>query len=164
MEMEQINRALTTIWSQLLLRRCAHVGPEAKVTGRVWVHGSGQVSLGSRVRIEAPECPVELHAVQRGNIDIGDDVQIASGVSLEAQESIRIGKGCQLGRFCKIVDNNFHSTRGSHHVRPRSRPVVLEEGVMVGAGAIILPGAYLVRGTSVPAGTVVRGTAAANPR
>jgi galactoside O-acetyltransferase len=112
------------------------------------------------VRIEARECPVELHVVHRGSIEIGDDVRIASGVSLEAQESIKIGSGCQLGQFCKIVDNNFHSTRGSHQVRPPSSPVVLEDEVIVGAGAIILPGAYLARGSSVPPGAVVRAAAA----
>jgi acetyltransferase-like isoleucine patch superfamily enzyme len=159
--MALLHRALRTVWSQLVLRRCDRVGPGAEVTGRVWVHGSGQVGLGARVRIEGAECPVELNAGPRGSIEIGDEVRIASGVSLEAQASIRIGRGCQLGRFCKIVDNNFHSTRGSHQIRPSSKPVVLEDDVIVGAGAIILPGAHLARGQRVPPGAVVRSAGSA---
>jgi acetyltransferase-like isoleucine patch superfamily enzyme len=36
----------------------------------------------------------------------------------------------------------------------------LEDGVIVGAGAILLPGTYLTRGSNVPPGAVVRGAAA----
>jgi acetyltransferase-like isoleucine patch superfamily enzyme len=66
-----------------------------------------------------------------------------------------IGRGCRLGPFSKIIDNNFHPVSGDRNLRPSSRPVILEDGVELGARAIVLPGAWLESGVTIGAGAVV---------
>ncbi len=147
--------------SRLRLRRCAVVGRSPRVFGRLWIHGGGQVRLGERVRIDAAEFPVELHAGPEAEIVIGDDVQISGGTSIEAQQSVTIGDRCRIEAFAKILDNHFHPLRGDRRVKPPSAPVVVEADTSIGCRAIILPGARIARGTAVRPGAVIRGPASA---
>ena len=81
------------------LRSCSEVGAKVGVLGRVRIYGGGDVCIGNRVLFDGRRAPVELHAFPGARILIEDDVEIGSGVSLEAREWIRIGAGARLRRL-----------------------------------------------------------------
>lgn len=139
----------------LMLRRCRHVGPGARALGSIWVHGDGCMIVGANVVLDGRRAPIELHAAAGALIELGDDVTVQGGTSIEAVESIRIGAGSALGPFVKIMDNNFHPLRGDRNQRPPSREVRLEDHVRVGESAVILPGAHVQAGACIGAHTVI---------
>ena len=125
--------------------------------GRVWIHGGGKVDIRDRVRIDATDLPVELHAEPEGEIIIGEGAEISGGTSIEATVRVSIGEGARLGRLCKVLDNNFHETSGDWNQRPPSQPVEIGAGAIIGDRAILLPGTSVKPGATVASGAVVRG-------
>lgn len=113
-----------------------------------------------------------LAAEENGVIEIGDYCYIANA-SLACTERITIGSHVVVAGGVTIVDSDFHplspagrladtvalSTRGDRARRPavHVRPVVVEDdvwigynatilkGVTIGAGAVVAPGAVVVR-------------------
>lgn len=150
-----MRRKLEILVSRLKLRRCRTVGDLPTVLGRVWIHGDGEVYLGSRVVLDGRIAPIELHAHRGGRIVLHDDVVLEGGTSIEAQESVTIGARSHLGCWCKVLDNHYHPLRGNRHERPASVPLVIEESVTVGHYAILLPGTYLQTGARVMPRTVI---------
>ena len=124
--------------ARLKLRQCAEVGLAPIIIGTVWIHGTGTVRIGNRVRFNASVAPIELHTFEGAELCIGD------GVVLDA--------------FSKIIDNHFHAVRGDRHRRPASTPVVIGAGAVIGRRATVLPGAQVAPGTVVRSGTLVRAT------
>jgi maltose O-acetyltransferase len=150
------HRLLAALGTRLKLRRCASVGRSVIVLGRISVRGNGQVHLSDDVVLDARAAPIELFAHRGGEIRIGSGVRIEGGASLEAVSQVVIEAGAKVGSFCKILDNHFHLVGGSDRFRrPPSRPVVVEEQAVLGARAILLPGARVGRGAMVPPGAVV---------
>ncbi len=138
-----------------ILWRCAEIGEGVVLIGRVYIHGSGTIRLGRRVRIDGRLVPVELHAERGAELVIGDDVVLDAGVSIESQARVTIGARCHLGAYSKVMDNNFHWVSGDRLQRPPSQPVTIDDDVHIGPRAIVLPGAWLERGVCVGAGSVV---------
>jgi acetyltransferase-like isoleucine patch superfamily enzyme len=143
----------------------------ARVEGRVWLPGPGRVRIGHGVRLVGRRAAIELRAYQGAEIVIEDDVVIEDGTSIEATGLVRIGARVRIGPFCKIIDNHFHRTIGDRFERPDPVPVVVGPDSMIGAHAVLLPGAELGPGGTVgpaavlsfrlPAGGVFPGTAGA---
>jgi maltose O-acetyltransferase len=150
------HRLLAKLGTRMKLRSCASVGTSVTVMGRIWVHGKGQIHVSDGVVLDARAAPIELCAHRGGEIRIGPGVRIEGGASLEAVSQIVIEAGAKLGSFCKILDNHLHLVGGSDRERrPGSRPVVVEEKAVLGARAILLPGARVGRGALVPPGAVL---------
>lgn len=155
----------SAILARFKLRRCAQVGRAPRVYGRVWVWGDGRVVLGDRVVLDGRACAIELHALSGAEINIGDDVEIEAGSSLEATGTIRIGARSHLGRFCKLMDNQFHATRGDHHtVAAAAGALHVGCDVEIGPHAVLLPGAAIEDGCCVePCRVVSRRVVARQP-
>ena len=153
--LQTITDGARTLAARFKLRACDAVGSEPRVFGRIWIHGAGTVRIGERVTLDGRACPIELHAFEGAEIAIGDDVHIEAGASLEARQSIQIGNRCHIGRYCKILDNQFHPLRGDRHAAMPSQPVTLESDVEIGPMSVLLPGAYVERGAAVPPGKVI---------
>ena len=151
------------ILARFKLRRCAHVGRAPRVLGRVWVWGDGRVVLGDRVLLDGRACAIELHAQRGAEINLGDDVQVEAGTSLEATGLIRIGARSHLGRFCKLMDNQFHATHGNHAVTPAAGELRVGCDVEIGPHAVLLPGAMIEDGCSVEPCRVVSRRVTAHP-
>lgn len=138
------------------LRLWLSVGARAEVRGALRVHGGGDVIVGKRVLFDGVPVAVELLAHPGATIVLGDGCVLEGGCSIEATRSIRIGAGCHLDAFSKIMDNHFHNLDGDRHLRPHGSPVVLEDGVRLGPHSIVLAGARIGRGTRVGPATVIR--------
>jgi maltose O-acetyltransferase len=146
---------LAGLGTRVKLHRCASVGPSTTVRGRVFVHGKGEIHIANGVVLDARGAPIELHAHPGAAIRIGAGARIEGGASLEAVSQIVIGAEAKLGSFCKILDNHFHQVGRERCRRPPSRPVAVGARAVIGARAILLPGAWVGSDTVVPAGAVV---------
>jgi acetyltransferase-like isoleucine patch superfamily enzyme len=145
----------------------------SEVEGRVWLPGPGPVRIGDRVRLDARHAAIELRAHAGGEIIIEDGVLIERGTSVEATASVRIGEGARIGPFCKIIDNHFHRL-DERFARPPPIPISIGPHAVVGARAVLLPGAELGAAASVapgavlsfrvPPGVAFRGTTSAPPQ
>jgi maltose O-acetyltransferase len=93
----------------------------------------------------------------RRNIYIGNDCGINSGVYILGHSKVTIGNNVVLSVDCKIIDagldlNCFLTIKKPSHV---ALPVVIEDDVWIGAGAIILPGVTIGKKSVIAAGAVV---------
>jgi acetyltransferase-like isoleucine patch superfamily enzyme len=142
-------------------------------------------AVGLRVGRNVTFWRTSLAAEKNGLIEIGDYCYLANA-SLVCSSRITIGSYVMIAGGVTIADSDFHpmspaarladsvalSPIGDRRHRPaiETRPVVIEDdvwigynaailkGVRVGAGAMILPGAVVVR--DVPSGAVVAGNPA----
>ncbi|HVC76725.1 MAG TPA: acyltransferase [Candidatus Micrarchaeaceae archaeon] len=151
---QQLGGAISLISAVVQLRRCTAVGARPRVLGRVRVRNYGRIVIGERLLVRAEPWPTELVSQFGGVLEIGDGTFINSGVSISACISVTIGNRCQIGPHVTIMDNDYH-VAGDLLMRPVSKPIVLEDLVWVGAGAIILKGVRIGRGAAIGAGSVV---------
>lgn len=142
------------LWAQLRLRRCTEVGPLTRLAGRVVVRNSGTLRLGSRVKLWGKPVPIELVALPGAELLIGEGTFINRGVSICAQESIRIGRDCLIGNDCLVFDTDFHNPVDRDHA-PEAAPVRIGDGVWLAARCIVLKGVTIGEGAVVCAGAVV---------
>ncbi len=92
------------------------------------------------------------------HMDIGADTRINPDAHLMDWWKLKIGSGCAIS-FCTFVTHDAldhsHPWRCDGGQR-RDHPVtVVEDGVLIGCGAIIFPGVRIGRGSIVGAGCVV---------
>jgi maltose O-acetyltransferase len=96
----------------------------------VVIHTPERVSIGARCAIAE-----FVHMWGGGGITIGNDVMIASHA---------------------VITSLTHDTRAAVYRESLIRkPVVIEDNVWIGAGAVILPGVSIGSGSVVGAGSVV---------
>jgi acetyltransferase-like isoleucine patch superfamily enzyme len=150
----QLGSAIPFLSALIQLRGCTSVGIRPRVIGRVHIHNHGRIVIGNRLLVRAKPWPTELVSQFGGVLEIGDGTFINSGVSISACLSVTIGNRCQIGPHVTIMDNDYHMA-GDLLQRPASKPIVLEDMVWVGAGAIILKGVRIGRGAAIGAGSVV---------
>ena len=115
--------------TELLLSRCAGAGDIVRLRQPVVIYHPEQLRLGDQVDIGE-----FTHIRASGGVTIGSRVLIASHVVITSREHPR-----ELPRYGVAGD----------------RPVVIEDDVWIGAGAVILPGVTVGRGAIVAAGAVV---------
>jgi acetyltransferase-like isoleucine patch superfamily enzyme len=88
---------------------------------------------------------------------IGNHVGI-SGSSIAISERIEIGNYVLIGSGCLITDSDAHpvTPEGRRCGGPtKTRPIVIEDDVFIGARSIILKGVRIGRGSVIGAGSVV---------
>jgi acetyltransferase-like isoleucine patch superfamily enzyme len=103
---------------------------------------------------------VKLFADRSGaTIRIGNNTRI-HGSCLHAYQEIVIGNNCLIAANCQIFDGNAHDlsfpdVENRIHTRGRSKPVLIEDNVWIGANSIVLPGAKIGKGSVISASSVV---------
>ena len=108
-------------------------------------------AVGTGVWIEPP-----LHVAYGNRVHLGDDVYANFGLTLVDDVEVFVGHRVMFAPHVTI------STTG-HPVHPELRrdgaqfsaPVTVEDDVWIGAGALIMPGVTIGRGSVVGAGSVV---------
>jgi maltose O-acetyltransferase len=107
--------------------------------------------IGDGVKIEAP-----FYCDYGTNIEIGDRTFVNFNCTILDCNTVRIGSHCQLATSVQILT-------ATHVVEPEPRragdeyalPIVIEDNVWLGGGAIVLPGVTVGENSIVGAGAVV---------
>lgn len=138
------------------------ISPNAKISPLADIEDSVRgsvIEVGDRVTIDSF---VKIKpAGGTGDVVIGTDTTINSGVAIYTGNGVSIGKRCAIAANCTfapvnheygdpekpIVEQSFMASRGG---------VIVEDDVWVGANAVLLDGAILRSGCIVGAGAVVR--------
>jgi acetyltransferase-like isoleucine patch superfamily enzyme len=123
--------------------------------------------IGDRVKVYTW---TEFNIEPAGAVEVGDD-SILVGVVFMCAEKVSIGKRVVVSYNVTIADSDFHprdpelrkldalanAPGGDKSQRPAviARPVVIEDDVWIGIGAIILKGVHIGRGARIGAGAVV---------
>jgi len=116
------------------------------------------IQLGDRVTLEQG---VYVNANgPNGMVRIGDDTHVDCNGVLYGQGGLTIGRGCAIAAGVIIYSqtNQYDSALGTPVLEQKVRyaPVTIQDGVWIGAGAIILPGVCIGSHAVVAAGAVVR--------
>lgn len=115
--------------AQRLLSRCRARGSDVRLRMPLTIYHPEQLSLGSSIDIGE-----YTHIRASGGVTIGDRVLIAASVVITSRE---------------------HPVALPRYGVTKDAPVVIEDDVWIGAGAIVLPGVTIGRGAIVGAGAVV---------
>ncbi|HEV2754761.1 MAG TPA: acyltransferase [Actinomycetota bacterium] len=122
--------------------------------------------IGNRVRVFTG---TGFSIESDGFVEVGDD-SVLVGARFMCQEEIRLGKRVLVSYNVLIADSDFHpldpelrkedaraNAPYSNAPRPplSARPVVIEDDVLVGMGAIVLKGVRIGAGARVLPGSVV---------
>jgi acetyltransferase-like isoleucine patch superfamily enzyme len=125
------------------------------------------LTIGDRVKVYTW---TTFNVEPSGRVDVGDD-SILVGAVVMCADRIQIGKRVVISYHVTIADCDFHpidpdlrkedairnAPGGDHSRRPPlvTRPVVVEDDVWIGIGAIVLKGVRIGRGARVGPGAVV---------
>ncbi|QII00338.1 gamma carbonic anhydrase family protein [Rhodococcoides fascians A21d2] len=95
-----------------------------------------------------------------GSVELGRDVSIWYGASLRADaEEIRIGSGTNIQDNCVVHTDPGMPVSIGNHVTVGHGAILhgcrIEDGVLVGMGAVIMNGAVIGAGSLIAAGTVI---------
>ena len=107
-------------------------------------------------RIEVGNCAffpgVRLECWRGARIGIGDGTYLNRNTEVTALGSVSIGRGCMIGRDVIIMDSDQHAMPGE---KLEIAPVSIEDGVWIGARAMVLKGVRIGRGSVIGAGAIV---------
>lgn len=88
-------------------------------------------------------------------VDIGDDTSIAPFVHIWGGGRVMIGSRCMIGSHVAISSLTHDHGQEDMSQTMVTKPVIIKDGVWVGAHAVILPGVTLGQGAVIGAGSVV---------
>lgn len=121
-------RARTAYWKFWFLE----MGEACQIYGQITVHNPERIRIGKQCTLNEF---VILNA--QTNIEIGDRVRISSGVIFNPV-------GLDYRRKMEMRD----------HIK---KPIIVEDGVWIGSGAILNPGSIIGRNSVIGAGAVITG-------
>jgi acetyltransferase-like isoleucine patch superfamily enzyme len=128
--------------------------------GIPWIEGNLKIRVGHNVTID-DNVFVSGHVHETPVLSIGDGTYLGYKVAINVGKSITIGKNCMIAGGCFIADNDGHPKepdlrRHRFAVDAREiKPVVIEDDVWVGTGAVILKGVSIGSGSIVAANSLV---------
>lgn len=93
----------------------------------------------------------------RKKLEVGRNVMISSGVTINVDAPVTIGDRASIGPFVKIYTASHQIGPASRRMMPCpvGRPVLIGSGAWIGLSATILPGVTVGPGSIVAAGSVV---------
>lgn len=159
---------LNLIYNFVLLKyRHVAYGSNFKVSGRLFCVANSKdgIRIGNNVSINScrganpigGDTKTNLFAKGNAKIRIGNNVGM-SNTTIFACESITVGNNVFIGGSVKIYDTDFHWLDYDRRVSEPdglTKPVVINNGVFIGAHTIILKGVTIGEKSVVGAGSVV---------
>ena len=150
-----INNINGVLRARLFLRK-TQLGRKVRLDGRPLIHPAGTIRIGDRCRFSAVMGGLELGAGPDGTLDIGENTFINYGTSISAMQRVTIGRDCNIGTYCMIMDNDFHRLEPERrHELPESDPITIGNNVWLGGHVIVLKGVAIGDGSVIAAGSVV---------
>jgi len=127
-----------------------------------FIRGNGDLVLGDDVTLDG-QCIIIFAArfAERPTLTIGDGSGVGHECRFTVGKSITVGKHCRIASRVVIFDSNGHPAdpearlAGAPPAEDEVRPVVIEDNVWIGMGAMIFPGVTVGEGSVVSAGAVV---------
>jgi acetyltransferase-like isoleucine patch superfamily enzyme len=156
--MVRVREALLSRWRNVWFRLLG-----VRISGYVWMRrisiprNWSDVELNASVSLDEGVILLCSGTEKRGKLRIGRKTYINRYTMLDAHELIAIGDECMIGPFCYITDADHGTATGIPLGQQpmMTRPVVLQQGVWVGAGAKILKGVCVGSHAIIAAGAVV---------
>ena len=121
---------------------------------RANTHHTPGIRLGDRTHIGE----YSLIAANRGRISIGDDSWVGSHCSILGNGDVSIGNNVMVASLCAINTVSHYTDRLDIPMSEQGvycDPVIIEDDVWIGIGAIILQGVRIGRHSVIAAGAVV---------
>lgn len=140
----------------MLSRRSVRIGRGPNM--RYWprFRGRGPIEIGDRF---TTRCGVVVDA-QSGHIKIGNDVSLNDYSILLGHGGISIGDSVRIAAHVVVAafEHNYEDpTTPIREQSIRKETVVIGDDVWIGAGAKVLAGSNIARGTVIGANSVVKG-------
>lgn len=147
---------LTTDTKRLLMKfnSCDYADTKGKTAILRKMFGS----MGKNVHID-----IDFHCEYGKNIHLGDNVIINMNCTFVDNNSITIGNNVLIASNVQFYtathpvnywERNRHNNDGKFF-NTYAKPIVIEDGVWIGGGAIVLPGVTIGRNSVIGAGSVV---------
>jgi virginiamycin A acetyltransferase len=98
-----------------------------------------------------------------GDVEIGRNCVVNSGVVIYSGNGVRIGDGVLIAANCTFAAVNHQFVERARPIReqgflPSRGGIVIEDDVWIGANTVLLDGARVGKGAVVGASSLVRGT------
>jgi len=123
---------------------------------RVQLHG-GAITLGDDVHLRDSS-----QLKTKSAVDVGPRTVLSRNVIVHATAGVTIGADCGIGERTSLIDSDhtLAGDGGNYLEAPlRAAPIVLGDGVAVGANCVILKGTRMGDGSALAAGAVAGGLA-----
>lgn len=139
------------------------IDPTAKISSLADIEPSARgtlMKIGARTMIDAF---VKIKpAGGMGELLIGDDCAINSGVVIYTGNGVRIGDAVLIAANCTLAPTNHAFNDVTRRIRdqgflPSKGGIVIGDDVWLGANVVVLDGAIISQGCVVAAGSVVLG-------
>lgn len=153
-------------YSKKIRRKIGSTGNNFNVRKECMIHNGQYISIGDNF-FAMPGCRIEAWDNYEGKnynpiIKIGNDVSMNFDCHIGAIRYISIGNGVLFGSRVFITDHNHGSNLSSERdIQPNKRqlyskgPVIIEDNVWIGEGAVILPNVIVGKGSIIGANAVV---------
>jgi acetyltransferase-like isoleucine patch superfamily enzyme len=116
---------------------------------------SGKIHLMDEVRLDYG---VYIRSEKEGEVDIGERTYIGPYTCIGGPGPIRIGSNCMISSHTAIYGNNHNFRDLDRNINEQGvtcKGIVIEDDCWLGAGAKILDGVTIGRGSVIGAGAVV---------
>ena len=143
------------------------IGKESSIKGFLFLKGKGTIRIGDNVVINSNyflnpiggQSFTSIVAEKNAFINIENNVGISNS-AIYCARSITIKKDVLIGGDCKIYDTDFHSIylekrKTVPETGKQVSPVIINQGVFIGTGSIILKGVEIGENSVIAAGSVL---------
>lgn len=147
-------------------------GTNLKVRGNIYVfrhYSSAKLRIGNNVSINSSSWANPIGAGDKTYFQLLDNSEIIIGnncgisnVAFTCATRIVLGNNVLLGAGCKVYDTDFHALDFEERIKVNyqsnlinTSPVIIDDGVFVGAGSFILKGVHIGKNSVIGAGSVV---------
>lgn len=130
--------------ARIAFRGCER-GERIYASDLVRVVSEGRITVGSRTSFVGGMIRSELICRSGATLSLGEDSVLNYGVSLEAHQSVRVGKRCRLASLVRVCDRDGDKVA----------PITIGDDVWLAHGVIVEPGVTIGDGSVVSALSVV---------
>lgn len=128
------------------------------------IRGKKYIDFGRKLTT-GYNCRFEVNGIHQGKrLVFGKNVNIGDNVRISCCDSVEIGSNVLIGSRVLIIDNSHGSYTGNKCDSPaippnqreiKSSPIVIEDNVWIGEGAVIQQGVTIGQGSIIGANSVV---------